>query len=387
MAAEEMARAGFAVTIYERMPSPARKLLMAGRGGLNLTHSEPLAAFMMRYGAAASTLTPMIEAFTPEALRGWSELLGEPTFTGSSGRVFPKSFKASPLLRIWLRRLDAAGVVLKTRHSFTGFDAEGLPILVDGTGTRVAERAQVHVFALGGGSWPRLGADGSWLALFRARGIEVRDLVPANCGFELAWSEHFVSRFAGKPLKPLRLSFGAQAVRGEAMVTREGLEGGAIYALSAPLREAIAAHGEALLLADLHPDLDRATLALRLGRPRNGQSMSSFLRKAAGLSPQAVALLREACGVMPVEAEALAGLIKQVPLRLLAPRPLDRAISSAGGVALSGVDAGLMLKQAPGLFVCGEMLDWEAPTGGYLLQASFATGHVAGCAAARWAML
>ena len=385
MAAQEMARAGLAVTIFDRMPSPARKFLLAGRGGLNLTHTEPLETFMTRYGTSAPQLHPMIEAFTPDMLRTWSEDLGEPTFAGSSGRVFPKSFKASPLLRALLRRLDDLGVRLFARHSFAGFDERGLPILLDAQQLRVTKHFDVHVFALGGASWPKLGSDARWCEWFSARGIVVHPFKPANCGFDVNWSEHFISRFAGAPLKNIGFAMGERHVRGEAMIAQTGVEGGAIYALSAPLRDEIAQAGFAMLHLDLHPDVEEAELARRLARPRNGQSMSSFLRKAAGLSPVEAALLREAQRDLPDEAQALAHLIKHLPLRLERVRPIARAISSAGGIAFDEVDAGLMLRQAPGLFVCGEMLDWEAPTGGYLLQACFATGFVAGQAAAHYA--
>jgi uncharacterized flavoprotein (TIGR03862 family) len=381
MAAEEMAKAGLSVTVYDRMPSPARKFLMAGRGGLNLTHSEPLDHFLPRYGAAAARLSPIIEAFPPERLRAWSEELGEPTFAGSSGRVFPKSFKASPLLRAWLRRLEAQGVRLKTRCELKGFGAEGA-IIVDEHGAHVVERADVCVLAMGGASWPRLGSNGGWADMLRAQGVDVHPFKPANCGFDVCWSTHFIERFAGSPLKPLRLSFAGTSVRGEAMVTRHGLEGGGVYALSARLRDAIAAQGAATLHLDLRPDADVDALASRLARARDKQSMSSFLRKSAGLAPVAIALLREVSPQLPAEPEALAALIKAVPVQLSAARPIERAISSAGGIALDELDDGLMLKKMPGVFACGEMLDWEAPTGGYLLQASMATGFVAGRAAA-----
>lgn len=385
MAAEQLAAAGCRVTVYDRMPSVGRKFLLAGRGGLNLTHSEDPDAFLARYAEAAPALASMVRAFPPSALRDWAAELGEPTFVGSSGRVFPKSFKATPLLRAWLRRLGRAGVVMHTRHQIAGFGADGRPIIHDATGQPVQVEADVVVLALGGASWPRLGSTGHWVDMLAARGISVRPLVASNCGFESAWSDMFSARFAGTPLKPVALSFGGREVRGEAMVTAQGLEGGAIYALSAVLRDAIAAEGEAVLNIDLRPDLDVDGLAQRLSRPRAGQSAATFLRKAAGLQPVAVALLREVSRELPADAEALARLIKAVPVRLTAPRPIERAISSAGGVRFSECDGGLMLSRLPGVFVCGEMLDWEAPTGGYLLQACFATGFVAGRAAAAYA--
>jgi uncharacterized flavoprotein (TIGR03862 family) len=385
MAAEEMAKAGLAVTVYDRMPSPARKFLMAGRGGLNLTHSEALDRFLPRYGAAAARLAPMLEAFPPERLRAWSAELGEPTFAGSSGRVFPKSFKASPLLRAWLRRLESQGVRLKPRCTLQGFDAQGA-IIIDAHGARVSERADVCVLALGGASWPRLGSDGGWAAMLRAQGVAVHPFRPANCGFDVAWSAHFIERFAGAPLKPLRLTADAMSVRGEAMITRHGVEGGGVYALSAQLRDAIEQQGQATLYLDLRPDADADTLAQKLARPRGSQSTSSFLRKTLGLAPVAIALLREAAAEIPDNPQALASFIKTLPLKLVATRPIERAISSAGGIALDELDDGLMLNKMPLVHACGEMLDWEAPTGGYLLQACFATGFVAGRSAARRAL-
>jgi uncharacterized flavoprotein (TIGR03862 family) len=276
-------------------------------------------------------------------------------------------------------------VRLETRHRLAGIDEARVPIIVDSTGARIAARADVHVLALGGASWPRLGSDGQWADTLCAQGIEVRPFLPANCGFETGWSQQFALRFAGTPLKTVSLSFAGLSVRGEAMITQQGIEGGAVYALSARLRDAILAKGEAILVIDLRPDVEAGELAQRLARPRQGQSTSSFLRKAAGLSAVAIAALREVRRDLPPEPSELASLIKSVPLRLSAPRPIARAISSAGGIAFSEVNEGLMLKKLPGIFVCGEMLDWEAPTGGYLLQASFATGAAAGRAAALFA--
>ncbi len=383
MAAEAMAKAGIAVTIYDSMPSPARKFLMAGRGGLNLTHTESLDPFLARYHEAAAHLEPFIRAFSPDDLRLWSADLGQPTFAGTSGRVFPQSFKASPLLRAWLRRLDALGVVLRTRHRFEDFDASGAPVIRNLEGER-APLADAYVFALGGASWPKLGSNGSWLECFRAKGLSVRAFMPANCGFLVAWSDVVSARFAGAPLKPLRLSFAGTSVRGEAMISHDGIEGGAIYALSSLLRDAIETHGEALLQVDLHPDLSHDALAAKLARPRGSQSGINFLRKATGLSPAALGLLREPARDLPQDPVALAALIKNLPLRLHAAKGLERAISSAGGLSFDELDDGLMLRKCPGIFICGEMLDWEAPTGGYLLQACFASGHAAGQAAARW---
>ncbi|RFB79709.1 TIGR03862 family flavoprotein [Methylovirgula sp. 4M-Z18] len=370
MAAEVLGAAGLAVTLYERMPSPARKFLMAGRGGLNLTHSEDFDRFVGRYGEASDWLQPILAAFPPQALRDWCEALGEPTFVGSSGRVFPKSFKASPLLRAWLRRLQSYGVSLKTRHAWRGWDVEGALVFSTPEG-EVHVRSAATVLALGGASWPRLGSDGGWRDILGAKGIPVQPFAPANCGFDVAWSPHFRQRFAGTPLKPVEARFGSETSRGEIMLSDYGVEGGAIYALSRSLRQAIAARGEAVLTLDLKPGVSAAELGARLVRRRLGESMANRLRKV-GLSAAAAGLLREG-----LEEGDLAARIKAVPLLLTGTRPLERAISSAGGIERSAVDGHLMLKDLPGVFVAGEMLDWEAPTGGYLLQASFATGVAA----------
>lgn len=377
VAAEVLARAGVAVTVYDRMPSVGRKFLMAGRGGLNLTHSEEFERFVSRYAEAQPHLRPLIEAFRPEDLRAWCEGLGQETFVGSSGRVFPKAFKASPLLRAWLQRLEGLGVRFALRHRWQGWDDEGRLIFTDAAGEPVRARPDPTILALGGASWPRLGSDGSWADLLAQRGIAVSALRPANMGFLCPWSEIMRSRFAGEPLKRIALTFAGTTVKGEAIVTQDGIEGGAVYALSAKLRDAIDETGSALLHIDLRPDLSHETLLKKLAAPRKGQSASTFLRKSAGLSPVGIALLREASPALPVEPEPLARLIKAVPLRLTGTKSLDRAISSAGGVPFSELDEHLMLRRLPGVFVAGEMLDWEAPTGGYLLQATFATGIAA----------
>ncbi|MBN9040357.1 MAG: NAD(FAD)-utilizing dehydrogenase [Rhizobiales bacterium 62-47] len=388
MAAEVAARGGALVTVYDAMPSAGRKLLMAGRGGLNLTHSEPLPQFLSRYGAAVSHLTPAIDAFSPSELRAWSEALGQPTFVGSSGRVFPQSFKASPLLRAWLRRLDARGVKLVLRHRWTGWDSEGR-LLFDTPSGRVVVEAAAVVLALGGASWPRLGSDGGWVQLLEQRGVTIMPLKPANCGFAVAWSEVFKDRFAGQPLKTVELSGGGHTVRGEAVITRDGIEGGAIYALSAVLREEIVASGQSVLRIALRPDLDADRLTARLAMPRGKQSFSTFLRKAAGLSPVAIGLLQESAkssgvSLPSLAPEALAARINGVAIVLTGTSPLAEAISSAGGIALAQLDDHYMLRRLPGVFAAGEMLDWEAPTGGYLLQASFATGAAAGRGVLEW---
>jgi uncharacterized flavoprotein (TIGR03862 family) len=388
MAAEVLAERGARVTIYDRMPSVGRKFLMAGRGGLNLTHSEDLGPFLQRYGAATPHLRAAIEAFPPAAVRAWCEGLGQDTFVGSSGRVFPKAFKTSPLLRAWLRRLDGAGVAFKLRHHWLGWDEQG-DVLFDTPAGRISVHADALVLALGGASWPRLGSDGGWVDALASAGAAVAPLRPANCGFVVNWSDVFRERFEGQPLKRIGLSFGAQSARGEALITGQGLEGGGIYALAAPLREAIAAVGEAVLHIALRPDLTAAELQRRLDAPRHKQSLSTFLRKAVNLSPPAIGLLHEAIAATPgrfaeMDAPGLAALINAVPVRLVGTASLDRAISTAGGVSFDAVDEAFMLRARPGVFVAGEMLDWEAPTGGYLLQASFATGVAAARGALAW---
>ncbi|KMO16216.1 TIGR03862 family flavoprotein [Methylobacterium platani] len=382
-AAEILAEAGLAVTVIERMPSPARKLLIAGRGGLNLTHSEPLERFLARYAPPERRLDAAIRDFPPQALRDWCEGLGQPTFVGSSGRVFPEAFKASPLLRAWLARLDRLGVRLRTRTRWTGWDAGGA-LALSGEDGPATLQADATVLALGGASWPRLGSDGAWVPVLEAEGIAVSPLRPANAGFTAAWSPVFAERFAGAPLKRIALSLGSGTVRGEAVITRDGIEGGAVYALSRPIREAIEAGGEAVVRLDLRPDLDAAALARRLAGARPKESRATVLRKAAGLSPPAAGLLREAARDLPADPASLAALVKAVPLRLTGLRPIERAISSAGGVTAGALDDRFMLRTRPGTFLAGEMLDWEAPTGGYLLQASFAGGRAAAKGALAW---
>ena len=388
MAAEVLAHGGASVTVYDAMPSAGRKFLMAGRGGLNLTHSEALPVFLTRYREAAPRLKAAIEAFPPSRLREWSDALGQPTFVGSSGRVFPQTFKASPLLRAWLRRLAAAGVRFALRHRWTGWDHEDRLLFQTLDGPRTID-ASATVLALGGASWPRLGSDGSWLDLLAARSVRISPLRPANCGFAVAWSEVFRERFEGQPLKGVALNFGPHTVRAEAIVTRGGIEGGGIYALSAELREAIARSGEATLHVALRRDLEAKDLITRLSAPRGKQSLANVLRKAAQLSPVAIGLLQEAAiasgrrlaSLSPAE---LAHLINAVPIKLHGVAPIARAISTAGGIAFDELDADFMIRRLPGTFAAGEMLDWEAPTGGYLLQASFATGAAAGQGALKW---
>ena len=379
MAAEILAEAACAVTIYDQMPSVGRKLLMAGRGGLNLTHSEGLAAFMTRYGPARPWLQPAIEAFPPEALIAWAEGLGQPVFTGSSGRIFPRAMKASPLLRAWLSRLAGLGVQVRTRHRWTGWDRDGA-LCFDAPAGAVRIFPHATILALGGASWPRLGSDGAWAQVLPEAVAPFR---PANCGFEVAWSDIFRTRFAGHPLKRVALTFRDRTVRGEAMLTEHGIEGGAIYALSAAIRDAIETDGVAELTIDLRPELDTEPLASKLAAPRRGQSLSTFLRKQAGLGPEGIGLVQEALHATAIP-PPLAHLIKALPLRLTGTSPIGRAISTAGGVRIEALDDRLMLLNRPGVFAAGEMLDWEAPTGGYLLQACFSTGRVAGLGALDW---
>jgi uncharacterized flavoprotein (TIGR03862 family) len=378
IAAEVLAHGGARVTVFDRMPAAGRKFLLAGRGGLNLTHSEPLDAFLARYGAAAPHLREAIEAFPPAKLRAWCEELGQETFVGSSGRVFPKRLKASPLLRAWLRRLDSLGVVLKPRHRWTGWDGDGALTFETPAGV-VIERADAVVLALGGASWPKLGSDGSWAEIMAGVGINVAPLRPANARVLVNWSDVFRDRFEGEPLKRIALTLAGHTVRGEALVTRAGLEGGGVYALSTAIRSAIDT-GTATLHIDLRPDLTVEALTKKLGAARGRQSLSTFLRKAASLAPVAIGLLQEsqAGKLSTLPPDAMAELIKAVPVRLTGVADIAKAISTAGGIVFDAIDARFMLRKRPGTFVAGEMLDWEAPTGGYLLQACFATGVAAG---------
>ncbi len=376
MAAEVLSEAGAKVAVLDRMASPARKFLMAGRGGLNLTHSEPLELFLTRYGAAEPFLAPHIRLFGPERVRAWCEGLGQETFVGSSGRVFPRAMKASPLLRAWLARLAGRGVEIRPRHRWTGWEGAAPRVETPDGGRTIAARATI--LACGGASWPRLGSDGAWAGWLP----ETEPFAPSNMGFRVAWSPWFAGRFAGEPLKRVRLSFTGFAGLGEAVVTAQGLEGGVVYAASAWLRESIRRHGPATVLLDLRPDLALPALRARLGGA--GISTSNRLRRA-GLAPAAAALVREGLPAPMGDGADLARRIKALPLVLEAPMGLDRAISSAGGLRLAALDpATLGLRGRPGVFAAGEMLDWEAPTGGHLLTACLATGRAAGLSAAAW---
>ncbi|MGC9369076.1 MAG: TIGR03862 family flavoprotein [Paracoccaceae bacterium] len=376
MAAQEMARAGLAVLVAEAKPSVGRKFLMAGKSGLNLTKDEPYEPFLAAFGEAAGPLRPMLEGFGPEAVQDWARGLGQELFTGSSGRVFPKVMKASPLLRAWLVRLGDLGVEIRTRWRWRGWDGE--VALFDTPEGELRLTAAVTVLALGGASWARLGSDGAWAEVLRGEGVEVTPFQPANIGFLVDWSEHMARQF-GQPVKGTALIADGKRVRGEYVISRRGLEGGGIYAVSRAVREG------AELAIDLMPDWSEEKIAAELSRPRGKASLSNHLRKALRLDPARLALLMEFGRPLP-QGAALARLIKHLPVRHAGPRPLDEAISTAGGVAWAALDDTLMLRARPGTFCAGEMLDWEAPTGGYLLTGCLATGRWAGRAAAQRAM-
>lgn len=382
-AAEIIATAGHRATIYERMPSPARKFLLAGRGGLNLTHSEPIESFLTQYGPDAEKVRAIVEAFPPAALIEWANGLGAETFIGSSGRVFPRAMKASPLLRAWLRRLNELGVVIKTRHRWTGFTAEGGHSFETPEGPIVI-KPNASLFALGGASWPKLGSDALWAETFKNAGIPVTPLEAANCGVLISWSEIFRSRFEGAALKRIALNCAGATTRGEVIVTKTGLEGGAVYALIPQLRSALRAQESVTLAIDLKPDIEHSVLTERLAKPRGKETLTNFLRKAAHLDPPALALLREAGASLPAEADALAARIKSVPLTVNGVSGIDRAISTAGGIDWAALTGDLMIRERPGMFAAGEMLDWEGPTGGYLLQATFATATRAATGMLAW---
>ncbi|WP_428393615.1 TIGR03862 family flavoprotein [Lichenicoccus sp.] len=384
-AAECLAEAGCVVTIIERMRTPARKLLIAGRGGLNLTHSEPLPAFLANYGISQPWLAAAIAAFSPDDLRAWAEGLGQALFVGSSGRVFPRAMKASGLLRAWLARLAGLGVALRTGCAWEGWSEDGRLLLSGG----LVPASDAILLALGGASWPWLGSDGGWAPLLAARGVALAPFRPANCGMKVAWSAQFSERFAGRPLKNVALSYGADVSRGDLILTKGGLEGGALYPLAASLRDAIERDGSAMLRVDLRPDQSCAALSAKLSRMRGRESLSNRMRKAVALPPESIHVVREALlmraqSALPPEPAALAALIKGLELRLDGTAGLERAISTAGGIRRCAVDDRFMLHALPGVFVAGEMLDWEAPTGGYLLQASIATGRAAGSGVLAW---
>ena len=381
MAAERLASLGHSVTVYDRMPSAGRKFLLAGRGGLNLTHTDEPTQFLAQYREASPWLKSIIDAFSPQELREWCAGLGEDSFAGSSGRVFPKSFKASPLLRAWLRRLGGMGVSFRARHQWCGWDDAGALVFETMDAGRKTVKADATLLALGGASWPKLGADGGWVTLLEAKGVEVAPLIAANAGVLVPWSDLMKERFAGAALKRIIATCKGRQVKGEAIMTRDGLEGGAIYALGPDIRQSLATDGEAIIYLDLRRDLPLHILTERLMKPRGKQSISTWLHKAAGLAPAAIALFREEA-VTGVKAPfddpvAMAKLLKGLPIRIQGMAGIERAISTAGGIRTSELDEHLMLKRSPGVFIAGEMIDWEAPTGGYLLQACFSTGSAA----------
>ncbi len=389
MAAEVISQAGLPVHLYDAMPSVGRKFLLAGKGGLNLTHSEPYPDFLDRYGSRREQIAPLLDAFGPDDLRAWAAGLGVETFVGTSGRVFPTEMKAAPLLRAWLRRLREAGVVFHTRHRWLGWDDDGSLHFATRNG-EVRVEADATVLTLGGGSWPKLGSDGGWVPLLAERGVPIAPLRPANCGFDVAWTEHFRSRFEGQPVKPVVIHFTDAtgydyAQQGEFIVTATGVEGSLIYALSAPLRNTIEATGSAVIQLDLAPDWTEERLVSRLSQPRGKRSMANHMKRAVNLDGVKTGLLWEFLERDVFDdPKRLAAAIKSLPIPLLAPRPLAEAISTAGGISFEALDEHLMLRGLPGLFAAGEMLDWEAPTGGYLLTASFATGRAAGLGAVAW---
>lgn len=355
MAAETLVKRGFQVSIYDHRPSPARKFLMAGRGGLNITHSENFDKFITRYSDAADKLRPALENFTPQDLQNWCHELGEETFIGTSGRVFPKSFKASPLLRAWLSRLQNAGVIFHYNYEWTGQDMN----------------TDITILALGGASWPRLGSDGHWTKYLGERGITINPLRPSNCGFTTNWSDFFKNKYAGQPLKPVILKHGENILQAEMMITQTGVEGGGIYAFSKSIRDAIDKNGTTTVALDLKPSLDQAMVERMLNTPRGRDSFSNYMRKVLGLSPVTIGLLNEDRNIANLSRKELAARIKSYPLTLNGIADIDRAISSAGGIALDEIDENFQLKKMSNTYAIGEMLDWEAPTGGYLLQATF----------------
>jgi uncharacterized flavoprotein (TIGR03862 family) len=376
--------ANLQVELFDAMPSVGRKFLLAGKGGMNLTHSEARADFLSRYGKRQAQIEPMLTAFGPDDLRIWARGLGIVTFIGSSGRVFPTDMKAAPLLRAWLHRLRGNGVIFHVRHRWQGWTEHGGLRFTGPDGEKTLTFDAV-ILALGGGSWARLGSDGAWTELLQAQGIDVAPLKASNCGFDIAWSPHFRERYAGQPLKSVALSFGDFQRQGECVISQDGIEGSLIYAVSAAIRDAIEAHGSAQIALDLAPGKSLDRVIAEVVHPRGSRSLSSHLQSRAGITGVKAGLLREA---LSKEAYAdplrLAAAIKALPLTLIAPRPLDEAISSAGGVRFEAMNTNLMLKNLPGVFCAGEMLDWEAPTGGYLLTACFASGFVAGKGALAW---
>ena len=386
MAAEVLSQAGVQVDVYDGMPSVGRKFLLAGVGGMNITHSEPYPAFLSRYAERAPQMAPLLRVFDADALCQWIHDLGIETFIGSSGRVFPTDMKAAPLLRAWLKRLRESGVVIHTRHRWLGWQADGA-LRIDSPEGEKQFKPDAVLLALGGGSWARLGSDGAWMPLLAERGVELAALQASNCGFDVeGWSELLRNKFAGAPLKNIALALEHSTPRlGECVITASGIEGSLIYAWSAPIREAINQQGAATILIDLLPGKAVDKIRAALAKPRGSRSMSKHLHSQLGLDGVKAALLRELCPASSFnDPELLAKAIKALPLKLLKARPLDEAISTAGGVRFEALDEQLMLKQLPGVFCAGEMLDWEAPTGGYLLTGCFASGRAAGVGVLSW---
>jgi uncharacterized flavoprotein (TIGR03862 family) len=397
MAAEMLSQEGVAVDLFDTMPSVGRKFLLAGRGGLNLTHSEDAQAFIGRYAERSGQLRETIAAFGADAVRRWAAGLGIETFVGTSGRVFPTDMKAAPLLRAWLQRLRAAGVRLHMRHRWTGWDPATGALVFGAPAGCVTHAADAAILALGGASWPRLGSDGAWVPLLAARGVPIAPLQPSNCGFEVCptrpgaagWSEHLRQRYAGHPVKPAAGRLSTQAPedsqQGEFVLTDTGIEGSLVYAFSARLRDEIAARGQATWIVDLLPQHSAAQVLAETSRPRGARSLSTHLKSRLGIAGLKMALLHELLSQEQLnDPQALAAALKGLPLKLSRARPLEEAISTAGGVRLEALDANAMLRDLPGVFCAGEMLDWEAPTGGYLITACLATGRAAGLGAARW---
>ncbi len=387
MAAEALSQNAVQVDIYDSMPSVGRKLLMAGKSGLNLTHSEPFEQFVRRYGSRRNWIEPMLKQFGTNELRAWAQELGIETFVGTSGRVFPVGMKASPLLRAWLKRLQNNGVTIYTRHRWIGWNQDQALRFETVDGEKLV-KADVVILALGGGSWHRLGSDGAWVPWLEQAGVKVETLKSSNCGFDVAWSSHFKEKYHGHPIKSVVLSFDEFRQQGEFVVTKHGVEGSLIYACSAQVRDAIALYGTTNIQLDLTPNLTRDDVLKKLSKPRGSKTMASHLEKTVGIKGVKAGLLREFLSkedfASGASIEYLADAIKGLHVPLVAPRPIDEAISSAGGVLFEELDEHLMLKKLPGIFCAGEMLDWEAPTGGYLLTACFASGRVAGRGALKW---
>ncbi len=389
MAAEVLCHNGVKVDVYEAMPSVGRKFLMAGKGGMNITHAEPLQAFIKRYGSREHQIAPLLHTMPPDALRDWIHAMGIETFVGSSGRVFPREMKAAPLLRTWLHQLRQSGVSIHVRHRWLGWQQDHA-LRFDTPAGEKSIHADAVILALGGGSWARLGSDGAWVSLLEQHGITVAPLQPANCGFNTSWSEHFSSRFAGQPIKTVALSYVdlsgvTHRKQGELMITQHGIEGGLIYAMSAGIRDRIAVEGSATVYLDILPYRDIQQVTHDIAHPRGSKSMSSHLQSRLGIKGVKAGLLRELTSKQDyADPQRLAAAIKQLPLQLVSTRPLDEAISSAGGVKFEAMNEKLMLTHLPGVFCAGEMLDWEAPTGGYLLTACFATGKAAALGTLEW---